>query len=62
MLTCGRPPRDRSNAVEVEQAGFRTEPEISVGRLSNGGDGAFEKAAADRPRVVRVLIDVERRV
>jgi hypothetical protein len=62
MLTCGRPPRDRSNTVEVEQAGFRAEPEISVGRLSNGGDGTFEKAVADRPCVVRVLIDVDRRV
>jgi hypothetical protein len=62
VLARGRLPRDAPNAVEAKQAEFRAEPEITVGRLSNRVDDGFEKAVADGPGIVRVLIDVERRV
>ena len=35
MLTCWRLPWDVPNAVEVKQAEFGAEPEITIGRLSN---------------------------
>jgi hypothetical protein len=60
VLTRWRPPLHVPNSIEAKQAEFRAEPQITVGRLSNCVDGAFEKAVSDRPRVVRVLIDVER--
>jgi hypothetical protein len=60
MLIRWRLPWDAPNAIEAKQTEFRAEPEITVGRLSNCVDGACEKAIADRPRGVRVLIDVER--
>jgi hypothetical protein len=60
MLTRWRFPWDAPNAIEAKQTTFRAEPEITVGRLSKFVDGALEKAVADRPRGVRVLIDVER--
>jgi hypothetical protein len=59
MLTRWRFPWDAPNAIEANQTKFRAEPEIAVGCLSNFVDGAFEKTVADRPRVVRILIDVE---
>src|ERR1700722_5663142 len=62
MFARWRLPWDGSNAIEAKQSEFRTEPEITVGRLSNSIDVAFEKAVAGRPRGVRILIDVERRV
>src|SRR5277367_2952530 len=60
MLARGRLPRDAPNAVEAKQAEFRAEPEITVGCLGNRVDDGFEKAVANGPRVVGVLIDVER--
>jgi hypothetical protein len=57
LLTRWRPPRDASNAVKSKQSELGAEPEITVGRLGNGKDRSF----ADRPRIVRILIDVERR-
>jgi hypothetical protein len=60
MFTGGRLPWGGPNAVEAKQAEFCAKPEITVGRLSNRVDAACEKAFADRPRFVRVLIDVER--
>ena len=60
MLTRRRLPRSGPNAIEANQAEFGAKPEITVGRLSNRVDDAFDKAFADRPRGVRVLIDVER--
>jgi hypothetical protein len=62
VLARGRLPGDAPNAVEAKQAEFRAEPEITVGCLSNRVDDGFEKAVADGPGIVRVLIDVERRV
>src|SRR5262249_27633737 len=50
------------HAVEAKHAGVRTEPEVSVRRLGNGKDRAFEKAVADPPCRVGVLTDVERRI
>ena len=61
-LTRWRLPGDASDAIEAHQAELRTQPEIPVGRLGNGEDGAFNKAVADLPRHVRVLADVECRV
>jgi len=60
LLTRWRLPWDAPNTIEAKQPEFRAEPEITVGRLSNCLDGAFEKAFADRPRGVLVLIDIER--
>jgi hypothetical protein len=61
MLTHWRLPWDAPNTVEAKQAEFGAEPEITIGRLSNRSDDAFEKAFADGPRRMRVLIDVETR-
>jgi hypothetical protein len=60
MLARGRLPGNAPNAVEAKQAEFRAEPEITVGCLSNRVDDGFEKAVANGPGVVGVLIDVER--
>jgi hypothetical protein len=62
MLVCRGRPWDAPNAVESNQAEFRSEPEITIARLRNRVDGASEKALADLPSVVRVLTDVERRI
>jgi hypothetical protein len=62
VLARRRLPRDGPSTVEVKQTKLRAEPEITVRRLSNRADDAFEKAVADRPRGVGVLIDVERGV
>src|SRR4029077_7959581 len=52
-------PGDGLHAVEAKQAELRTEPEITVGRVGEGSDCAFEKPLADGPRLVGVLTDVE---
>ena len=54
-----RVPRDAPKSIEPEQAGVRANPEIAIGRLSNGEDDAGEESVADLPRGVRVLSDVE---
>ena len=62
MLARGRLPGDALNAIEAKQAEFRAEPKVTVRCLSNRVDDGFEKAVANGPCVVSVLIDVERRV
>ncbi len=62
MLIRWRLPGDVPDTIEAKQAEFRAQPEITVGRLGNGVDGAFGKAVADLPRRVRVLADVQRRI
>jgi len=62
MLTRWWLPSEAPNAIEATQALTCAHPEITVWRLGNCGDRALEKAFADRPRLVRVLIDVERGV
>src|SRR6266853_1233230 len=62
MLVRWRLPGDDPDAIEPQQAEFGTEPEITVGRLDDRPDPAFEKAIADLPRRVRVLTDVQFRV
>lgn len=57
-----RLPDDRADAIEAEQSGFRTDPEIAIGRLCDGEGNAPREPVADLPRGVRVLADVERRV
>src|SRR5262249_27964710 len=59
LLTRWHLPRNGPDTIEAQQAEFSTEPEITVGRLGNGGDPALGKAGADLPRGVRVLADVE---
>jgi hypothetical protein len=59
-LTCRRLPANASDAVETNQADFRTQPEIAVRRLGNGVNGAFAKALVNSPLCVRVLPDIER--
>jgi hypothetical protein len=60
MLTGWRLPLDGPNAIEANQAEFRTKPKITVGRLCHRVDEAFKKTFADCPRFVRVLINVKR--
>ena len=55
-------PWDGTNAIESQQPEIRAEPQITVRRLRDCCDPAFEKTVADGPRGVRVLIDVEGRV
>ena len=62
MLTRRRLPDNTPDAIEAHQAELRTQPEITIGRLRNGEDGAFNKAVADLPPHVRVLADIECRV
>src|SRR6266699_519735 len=51
-----------SDVIEAKQVEFRTQPEIAVGSLGNGGDDIFGKAIANLPRGVRVLTHVQRRI
>src|SRR5262245_26739809 len=62
MLTRRRLPGNGLHPIEANQTKLRTQPEVAVGRLSNGADDPFGKAFADLPRRVRVLIDVQRRI
>jgi len=62
MLTRRWRPRDAPNTIEANQAEFFAEPEITIGRLSNRVNDTFKKAVTGRPRSVRVLIHVERRI
>src|SRR5712672_170 len=55
-------PLHNPNAIETYQAGIRAEPEIAVRRLRDGEHLRLEKALANGPRLVRILIDLERRV
>ena len=59
MLLIRRLPFDAAHTVESLQAEFGADPQIAIGRLRNGVDRAFEKPLADRPCLVRVLVDVE---
>jgi hypothetical protein len=54
------PPWNGTAAIEARQTELRNQPQISVGRLDDGGDATFGKAVADLPRDVRELSDVER--
>src|SRR4029453_1389526 len=54
-----RVPGDAPNSIEPEQAGVRANPEIAIGRLSDGEEDAGEESIADLPCGVRVLTDVE---
>src|SRR5690242_12194687 len=58
LLAGRRLPWHDPNAIETKQAKLGPQPQIPVGRLSNGLYGAFEKTVANSPRFVRVLIDV----
>ncbi len=55
-------PGDGSDTIEAQQPEFRAQPEIAVGRLGDGPNGAFGKSIADFPWRVRVLADVQRRI
>src|SRR4029077_3205843 len=50
------------HAIKAKQAKVRAQPEISVRRLGNGADAAFEKALAHLPSRVRVLAYIQRRI
>src|SRR5262249_29907171 len=50
ILIARRLPGNGPDTIEAKQPEFGTQPEITVGRLSNGVDGAFGKAVADLPR------------
>jgi hypothetical protein len=59
MLTRRRLPGNVSDTVETKQAEFRSQPEITVGRLGNCVDKALGKAFANLPRRVRILANVQ---
>ena len=58
-LLIWRLPFDAAHTVESLQAEFGADPQVTIGRLRNGVDRAFEKPLADRPCLVCVLIDVQ---
>src|SRR5260370_11244890 len=62
MLVGRRLPGNVSDTIETEQAKLGSQPEIAVGCLGEGENGAFGKALADSPRRVRVLADVQCRI
>jgi hypothetical protein len=55
----GRLPRDGSDTIEPQQAEFRAQPEITIGRLGNCPSRAFGKTVAYPPRSVGILADVQ---
>src|SRR6266487_1878050 len=57
-----RLPGHGPDAIEANEAELRAQPEIAVGRLGDGVDGALGEALADLPRRVRVLADVQGRI
>jgi hypothetical protein len=61
MLT-RRLPRDIPHAIEAIQAERCPQPEVPVGGLGDGENGALGKAIPDLPGRVRVLADVQRRI
>ena len=62
LRTVRRLPVDGLHSIEAEQAGFRAQPQITIGRLRDCKDGSCRETLANRPRSVRVLVDVERGV
>jgi hypothetical protein len=62
MLIGWRFPWNIPDTIESKQAEFRTQPKVSVLRLSNCDDCTLGKTPADWPRRVCVLADVQRRV
>src|SRR5262249_4081750 len=50
------------NSIEAEQAELRPQPEITIRRLGDCVDQAFEEAVADFPRRMSVLADLQSRV
>jgi hypothetical protein len=61
-FTARRRPLDWTDAVEANQSELGTDPEVTIRGLSKRVGNAPEKASTDCPGVVRVLIDIERRV
>src|SRR5215469_6599786 len=59
MLVFWRIPGNSSNPIKAKQPENSTQPDVTIGRLSNRADLAFTKTFANRPCRVRVLIEVE---
>src|SRR5262249_2999293 len=62
LLTGKLLPADLAHAIESKQAGFRSQPEITIGCLSKGADRTLGKAFFASPGSMRVLTDFESRV
>jgi len=62
MLIGWRLPRDVPHTIEPKQAELRTQPEIPVGRLGDGGNGPPRETFSDPPGRVRVLTAIQRRI
>ncbi len=60
LHTCGWLPSNESNAIKSQNAEFGSEPQIAIRRLSERSGIAFERAVAQRPCGMRVLVDVQR--
>ena len=61
MLIWRRLPKDIPDAIEAIQAECSAQPEITVGSLCDGENGALGKSISDFPGRVCVLADIERR-
>ena len=62
LLTGRRLPPDEAHAVEVKETELAPQPQVAVGCLGHRGDAAQRESVTDRPRGVRVLADLERRI
>ena len=62
LLTVGRLPPDEAHAVEVKQTELAPQPQVPVWCLGHRGDCAQRESATHRPRGVRVLAHVARRI
>src|SRR5262249_5719587 len=57
-----RLPLHHSDAVEAKETVLRAEPQVSVRRLTDGGNAIADEAVANLPGRVRVLTEVRRRI
>ena len=62
LLAGRRLPGKKTNAIGTKQARFRSEPEITVGRLGHREGCARRESVADSPGGMPVLADVEGRI
>lgn len=62
MRSIWRSPRNESHAIEAEQTGFRSDPQISIRSLCNCTRRAAKDSVLNPPCGVCVLGDVARRI
>ena len=62
LLASRRLPPYEPDAVEMKESGPAPEPQVAVGCLGHRENAVQREPVADRPRRVRVLADLERRI